>query len=177
MKRPLMFVNCLKASLICYVDDFFFLLLQHTGTTVSVGTMVGKESVVLTRRFWALPKCIVKIHSKNKKIMTQKSAGTPKAQHGTFPYFAMTTPFTLRWYPIAMGNHPNQVDSSGAEYQWKNAFWWPWCCGAEWPPADAMLLISTGNFEFETMLSILCQTTTTNWAQSSGIEDERFSIA
>lgn len=94
------------------------------------------------RRFWALPKCIVKNHSKYKKIMTLMSPGTPKAQHGTFPCFAMTTPFTLRWYPIAMGNHPNQVDSSWAEYQWKNAFWWPWCCGAEWPPGDAMLPIS-----------------------------------
>lgn len=40
-----MFVNCLKASLICYVDDFS-LLLQHTGTTVSVGTMIGKEKIL-----------------------------------------------------------------------------------------------------------------------------------
>lgn len=27
MKRPLMFVNCLKASLICYVDDSFFIII------------------------------------------------------------------------------------------------------------------------------------------------------
>lgn len=153
MKRPLMFVNCLKAILICYVDDFL-LLLQHTGTTVSVGTMVGKESLVLTRRFWALP-TLVKNHSKYKEIITQD-----------FSLLCYDHAFHASVVPNCNGKppKPSRLELSRV-------------------PVEKCLLVAmvlrcrmttsrcnvTYLQMFETMWSILCQTmkTTTNWAGSS----------